>query len=41
MKEENKMLRKAVDQAMKNYYDLQMKIEAIQQNNKKKVAPKI
>ncbi|XP_058191844.1 probable WRKY transcription factor 9 isoform X1 [Rhododendron vialii] len=36
MKEENKMLREAVDQAMKNYYDLQMKIAVIQQNNKKK-----
>ncbi|KAL6964345.1 WRKY Transcription Factor [Sarracenia purpurea var. burkii] len=40
MKEENKMLRKAVEQTMKNYYDLQMKISVIQQNNPKK-DPKI
>ncbi|CAK9318085.1 unnamed protein product [Citrullus colocynthis] len=33
MKEENKVLRKAVEQTMKDYYDLEMKIGIIQQNN--------
>ncbi|KAL7205887.1 hypothetical protein ACSBR2_018743 [Camellia fascicularis] len=40
MKEENKVLRKAVDQTVKNYYDLQMKFAVIQQNNQNK-DPKI
>ncbi|CAL5377806.1 unnamed protein product [Camellia sinensis] len=40
MKEENKVLRKAVDQTMKNYYNLQMKFAVIQQNNQNK-DPKI
>ncbi|KAF7803658.1 putative WRKY transcription factor 9 [Senna tora] len=40
MKEENKVLRKVVEQTMKDYYDLQMKFAVIQQNtnNKKKDA---
>ncbi|TKY59565.1 WRKY transcription factor 9 [Spatholobus suberectus] len=36
MKEENKVLRKVVDQKMKDYYDLQKKFSAIQENNKRK-----
>ncbi|GMY39145.1 putative WRKY transcription factor 9 [Fagus crenata] len=36
MKEENKVLRKVVEQTMKDYCDLQMKFAAIQQNNHKK-----
>ncbi|KAJ7946660.1 WRKY family transcription factor [Quillaja saponaria] len=36
MKEENKILRKVVEQTMKDYYDLQTKFAVIQQNNKKK-----
>ncbi|XP_027102790.1 probable WRKY transcription factor 72 isoform X1 [Coffea arabica] len=32
MKEENKALRKAVEQTMKDYYDLQMKFSVVQQN---------
>ncbi|XP_022942007.1 probable WRKY transcription factor 9 [Cucurbita moschata] len=36
MKEENKMLRKEVEQTMKDYYDLEMKIAIIQQNNLQK-----
>ncbi|XP_059311244.1 probable WRKY transcription factor 9 [Lycium ferocissimum] len=35
MKEENKVLRKAVEQTMKDYYDLQAKFEIIHQNNPK------
>ncbi|KAJ1434984.1 WRKY domain [Sesbania bispinosa] len=34
VKEENKTLRKAMEQTMKDYHDLQMKIEAVQENNK-------
>lgn len=37
MKEENKVLRKVVEQTMKEYYDLQMKFAAIQQDNQRKV----
>lgn len=37
MKEENKVLRKVVEQTMKDYYDLQMKFSIIQENNKRKV----
>ena len=33
MKEENKALRRAVEQTMKDYYDLETKIGIIQQNN--------
>ena len=40
MKEENKMLRKEVEQTMKDYYDLEMKIAIIQQNNLQKKVPK-
>ncbi|XP_019447564.1 PREDICTED: probable WRKY transcription factor 9 isoform X2 [Lupinus angustifolius] len=36
MKEENKVLRKVVEQTMKDYYDLQMKFSIIQENNKRK-----
>ncbi|KAI4296278.1 hypothetical protein L6164_036249 [Bauhinia variegata] len=36
MKEENKVLRRVVEQTMKDYYDLQMKFVVIQQNNKRK-----
>ncbi|KAE9603260.1 hypothetical protein Lal_00008178 [Lupinus albus] len=36
IKEENKVLRKVVEQTMKDYYDLQMKISIIQENNKRK-----
>ncbi|KAL5174995.1 putative WRKY transcription factor 9 [Glycine soja] len=36
MKEENKVLRKVVEQTMKDYYNLQMKFSAIQENNKRK-----
>ncbi|XP_010245089.1 PREDICTED: probable WRKY transcription factor 9 [Nelumbo nucifera] len=35
MKEENKQLRKVVEQTMKDYYDLQMKLAVIQQNDTK------
>ncbi|GFY89320.1 WRKY DNA-binding protein 9 [Actinidia rufa] len=41
MKEENKVLRKAIEQTMKNYHDLQMKIALVQQNNHKKKDPQI
>ncbi|KAK9111707.1 hypothetical protein Scep_019226 [Stephania cephalantha] len=34
MKEENQVLRKVVEQTMKDYYDLQMKLSSIQQQNK-------
>ena len=37
MKEENKVLRKVVEQTMKEYYDLKMKFAAIQQDNQRKV----
>lgn len=37
MKEENKVLRKVVEQTMKDYYDLQMKFSIVQENNKNKV----
>ncbi|KAA8536517.1 hypothetical protein F0562_028995 [Nyssa sinensis] len=40
VKEENKVLRKVVEQTMKDYYDLQMKFAVIQQNSQKK-NPKI
>lgn len=33
MKEENKVLRKVVEQTMKDYYDLQTKFSVIQENN--------
>ncbi|XP_059644513.1 probable WRKY transcription factor 9 [Cornus florida] len=36
MKEENKVLRKVVEQTIKDYYDLQMKFAVIQQNNQTK-----
>ncbi|KAJ1399161.1 WRKY domain [Sesbania bispinosa] len=36
MKEENKVLRKVVEQTMKDYYDLQRKFSIIQENNKRK-----
>ncbi|CAI8617832.1 unnamed protein product [Vicia faba] len=36
MKEENKALRKVVEQTMKDYYDLQTKFSAIQENNNNK-----
>ncbi|KAH7575668.1 hypothetical protein JRO89_XS02G0188400 [Xanthoceras sorbifolium] len=36
MKEENKVLRKVVEQTMKDYYNLQMKFAVIQQNTQKK-----
>ncbi|XP_054803799.1 probable WRKY transcription factor 9 isoform X1 [Prosopis cineraria] len=36
MKEENKVLRKEVEQTMKDYYDLQMKFAVIQQNHLEK-----
>nr|XP_016490862.1 PREDICTED: probable WRKY transcription factor 9 isoform X2 [Nicotiana tabacum] len=36
MKEENKVLREAVEQTMKDYYDLQKKFSNTQQNNGKK-----
>ncbi|XP_016432911.1 WRKY transcription factor 72A-like [Nicotiana tabacum] len=36
MKEENKFLRKAVEQTMKDYYDLQAKFTTIHQNNHEK-----
>ena len=39
MKEENKVLRKVVEQTIKDYYDLQIKFAAVQQNNQKKVSP--
>lgn len=39
MKEENKVLRKVVEQTMKDYYDLQMKFAAFQQNETKRVIP--
>lgn len=37
MKEENKVLRKVVEQTMKDYHDLQMKIATIHQSNQEKV----
>lgn len=37
MKEENKVLRKVLEQTMKEYCDLQMKFAAIQQDNQRKV----
>ena len=37
MKEENNVLRKVVEQTMKDYYDLQIKFAAVQQNDHKKV----
>ncbi|XP_022863497.1 probable WRKY transcription factor 9 [Olea europaea var. sylvestris] len=40
MKEENKILRSSVEQTMKDYYDLQIKVNMIQKNNQKK-DPKI
>ncbi|XP_062030069.1 probable WRKY transcription factor 9 isoform X1 [Rosa rugosa] len=36
MKEENKVLRKVVEQTMKDYYDLQMKFTAVHQNSQTK-----
>lgn len=36
MKEENKALRKVVEQTMKDYYDLQTKFSVIQENNNNK-----
>lgn len=33
MKEENKVLRNTVEQTLKDYNDLQMKLASIQQNN--------
>ncbi|GAU24163.1 hypothetical protein TSUD_83980 [Trifolium subterraneum] len=36
MKEENKVLRKVVEQTMKDYYDLQTKFSVIQENNIKR-----
>ncbi|KAF8405768.1 hypothetical protein HHK36_007845 [Tetracentron sinense] len=36
MEEENKVLKKVVEQTMKDYYDLQLKFSIIQQNDKKK-----
>jgi FtsZ-binding cell division protein ZapB len=36
MKEENKVLRKVVEQTMKDYYDLQTKFSVIQENNNKR-----
>ncbi|KAK7319354.1 hypothetical protein RJT34_04074 [Clitoria ternatea] len=36
MKEENKVLRKVVEQTIKDYYDLQRKFSAIQENSKRK-----
>ncbi|KAI5356181.1 hypothetical protein L3X38_009076 [Prunus dulcis] len=36
MKEENKVLRKVVEQTMKDYYDLQMKFTALHQSNQNK-----
>ncbi|GLT96907.1 hypothetical protein SLE2022_144980 [Rubroshorea leprosula] len=36
MKEENKALRRVVEQTMKNFHDLQMKLAVIQQNNYQK-----
>ncbi|XAR53110.1 hypothetical protein NMG60_11021519 [Bertholletia excelsa] len=36
MKEENKVLRKAIEQAMKNFHDLRMKFAVVQQNPQKK-----
>ncbi|PON46770.1 WRKY domain containing protein [Trema orientale] len=36
MKEENNVLRKVVEQTMKDYYDLQIKFAAVHQNNNKK-----
>jgi len=36
MKEENKALRKVVEQTMKDYYDLQTKFSVIQENNNKR-----
>lgn len=39
MKEENKVLRKVVEETMKDYRDLQMKFALIQQNKQNKVNP--
>lgn len=39
MKEENKVLRKVVEETMKDYRDLQMKFALIQQNKQNKVHP--
>jgi FtsZ-binding cell division protein ZapB len=39
MKEENRVLRKVVEQTMKDYHDLQMKLSTIHQNNQEKVNP--
>jgi hypothetical protein len=36
MKEENKVLRKVVEQTMKDYYDLETKFSVIQENNNKR-----
>lgn len=36
MKEENKALRRVVDQTMKDFHDLQMKLTVIQGNNYQK-----
>ncbi|KAE8009096.1 hypothetical protein FH972_005550 [Carpinus fangiana] len=36
MKEENRVLRKVVEQTMKDYHDLQMKLSTIHQNNQEK-----
>ncbi|PON60254.1 WRKY domain containing protein [Parasponia andersonii] len=36
MKEENNVLRKVLEQTMKDYYDLQIKFAAVHQNNNKK-----
>ncbi|KAI3445670.1 hypothetical protein Pfo_002335 [Paulownia fortunei] len=41
MKEENKILRTAVEQTMKDYSDLQAKFSIIQQNNHKKARAKL
>lgn len=37
MKEENTLLRKMVEQTMKDYYDLQMKLAVIQQSSQQMV----
>lgn len=41
MKEENKALRKVVEQTMKDYYDLQTKFSVIQENNNNKNKRKV
>ena len=38
MKEENKVLRRVVEQTMKEYCDLQIKFADVQQNNQNKVS---